>query len=216
VIIKMPADASPDAALTADAFFARARSKLGLDPPDRETGDFHLNPGFRLPPGKALRDAAVLIPVVPREAGAAVVLTQRTAHLPAHAGQIAFPGGKIDAEDAGPVAAALREAEEEIGLERRHVEPIGCLDAYLTGTGFRIVPVLARVSPAHSIAANPGEVEAVFEVPLAFLMTPANFREATRVFGGVTRRFYEIPFEGRYIWGATAGIIRALYQRVVA
>ncbi len=198
-----------------DTFFRRAASRLGPQPLAGEIGDFHLNPGFRLPSDLVLRDAAVLIPVVERPDGASVLLTQRTRHLAAHAGQIAFPGGKIDAGDDGPVAAALREAREEVGLDPAHVRPVGCLRPYVTGTGYRIVPVLARVSPVVEVAHNPAEVELVFEVPLTFLMSPVNHRQATRVLGGVTRRFYEIPFEGYRIWGATAGIIRALYEEVL-
>jgi 8-oxo-dGTP pyrophosphatase MutT (NUDIX family) len=176
-------------------------------------GDHVLNPDLIDVPA-TYRDAAVLIPVVAREPEATVILTLRTAHLPSHAGQIAFPGGKIDAGDASPVAAALREANEEIGLAPGTVSVIGSLPLYLSRTGFRIVPVLGRVEPDYVLAPNPDEVADVFEVPLAFLMDPANHRRASRTFYGRERFFYEIPFEERYIWGVSAGIIRGLYEQV--
>ncbi len=176
-------------------------------------GDHVLNPGFVMGEGP-YRDAAVLIPVVARAPMATVLLTMRTPHLATHAGQIAFPGGKIDPTDASPTDAALREAEEEIGLDRAFVEPVGTLDAYLTGTGYRIVPVVAMVDPRHRLTLNPHEVENAFEVPLAFLMSPDNHRRGSREFRGATRYFYEMPFAEHYIWGVTAGIIRGLYERV--
>ncbi|MEJ0013586.1 MAG: CoA pyrophosphatase [Bauldia sp.] len=176
-------------------------------------GDHVLNPDLTGVPA-TYRDAAVLIPVVAREPEATVIMTLRTEHLPNHAGQIAFPGGKIDAEDASPVAAALRETEEEIGLGRDLISVVGTLPPYLSRTGFRIVPVLARVEVGYVLAPNPDEVADVFEVPLAFLMNPANHRRASRSFYGRERWFYEIPFAERYIWGVSAGIIRGLYEQV--
>ncbi len=199
-------------------FFALAASRIGRDPPaisgHEKLGDHQLNPGF-LPEGQAYRDAAVLIPVVAREPEATVLLTQRTSHLSDHAGQIAFPGGKIEASDLDAGAAALREAEEEIGLSAEMANVIGYLDPYLTRTGYRIVPVLARIDPDFRLRLNADEVEEAFEVPLAFLMSAENHRQNSRVFLGKPRYFYEMPFEGRYIWGVTAGIIRALYERVL-
>jgi 8-oxo-dGTP pyrophosphatase MutT (NUDIX family) len=156
----------------------------------------------------------VLIPVVARLPEASVLLTQRTPHLSAHAGQIAFPGGKVDSGDPTPAAAALREAEEEIGLLPAMVEPIGYLGPYLTRTGYRIVPVVGRVDPGHSLTINPNEVVDTFEVPLSFLMTPDNHRRGSRTVMGTPRYFYEMPFNERYIWGITAGIIRGLYERI--
>lgn len=173
-----------------------------------------MNPDMLLPDA-AYRDAAVLVPVVAREPEATVILTERTRHLSAHAGQIAFPGGKIDAGDADAAAAALREAEEEIGLPRAAVRIIGALNPYLSRTGYRIVPVLGRVDPDVMLAPNPAEVAAIFEVPLAFLLDPANHRVSARFFLGNERTFYEVPFEDRYIWGVTAGIIRGLYEQVL-
>ncbi len=199
-----------------DAFFARAATRLDREPVPQETarlGDEHLNPDITAE-GITFRDAAVLIPVVAREPEASILLTQRTAHLSAHAGQIAFPGGKIEPDDASAAAAALREAEEEIGLSPALVEPLGYLPPYLTRTGYRIIPVIGRVDPAHSLTINPNEVVDAFEVPLSFLMTPDNHRQGSRVFKGTPRYFYEMPFNERYIWGITAGIIRGLYERV--
>ena len=161
---------------------------------------------------RRFRDAAVLVGVVDDGPEARLILTQRTAHLADHAGQIAFPGGKIDAGDADPIATALREAEEEIGLERRFVEPIGYFFPYLTGTNFRVVPVLASVRPGYSFRPNQGEVADVFEVPLPFLMDDANHRIGSRIWEGRRRYFYEMPYEERYIWGITAGIIRQIYE----
>jgi len=143
-----------------------------------------------------------------------VLLTQRTVHLPQHAGQIAFPGGKIDAGDASPLAAALREAHEEIGLEREVIEPIGYLDVYMTTLGFRIVPLVARVAPEFTLTLNPGEVDNAFEVPLSFVMSLTNHQTHSREWQGMLRTYYAIPFGERYIWGVTAGIFRNLYERI--
>jgi 8-oxo-dGTP pyrophosphatase MutT (NUDIX family) len=157
--------------------------------------------------------AAVLVAVVDRTQPT-ILLTQRTQHLRSHAGQIALPGGKIDPEDASPRDAALREAEEEIGLDRHFVEPLGYLDVYPTRYGVRVLPLLARVQPDFPLKINPDEVDDAFEVPLAFLMDPENHRIANRVLNGAERSFYEMPFGDRYIWGATAGMLRALYERL--
>jgi 8-oxo-dGTP pyrophosphatase MutT (NUDIX family) len=194
-----------------DVFFARARERLravsGI-----VGGDHVLNPGMA--DSTTYRDAAVLIPVLARSP-LTMLFTLRTPRLSAHAGQVAFPGGKIDRGDAGPAAAALREAAEEIGLDPRTVTIIGALDPYLTGTGFRIMPVLGRVAPPpENFAINPDEVEEIFEVPLDFVLTPQNMRRGSRVLGGGERHFYEMEFGGHTIWGATAGIIVGLYQRI--
>jgi len=162
---------------------------------------------------RPVRLAAVLVPVVERDEPN-VLLTRRTARLNDHAGEIAFPGGKIDPGDASPVAAALREAEEEIALPRSFIQPIGYLDVHLTPFGHRILPVLARVQPGFTLRLNEEEVDDAFEVPLAFLMTPQNHKRVSRNWNGHTMNLYAMPFRGRNIWGATAGIIRSLYESV--
>jgi 8-oxo-dGTP pyrophosphatase MutT (NUDIX family) len=162
---------------------------------------------------RPIRPAAVLIPIVDH-AEPTVLLTQRAAHLNDHAGQISFPGGKIDATDASPLDAALREAEEEIGLAREFIDPIGYLDLYATGFGFRILPTLARIKPGFKLRINETEVDDAFEVPLAFLMNPANHQLHAKEFRGMERHYYAMPFAERYIWGATAGILRVLYERI--
>jgi len=170
-----------------------------------------------VPPDPALlaraRPAAVLAPIVTRPAGLNVLLTLRASQLRSHSGQIAFPGGKIDPGES-PLAAALREAREEIGLEARFVEPLGWLDPYLTGTGFRIAPLVALVDPGFSLMINAREVDEAFETPFAFLMDAANHRVDEREWQGRTRKFYAMPHKGRYIWGATAGILRTMYEKL--
>jgi 8-oxo-dGTP pyrophosphatase MutT (NUDIX family) len=177
--------------------------------------DFDLNPDAVawLKDHPAPRPAAVLVPIVAR-APLTVLLTQRTESLPSHAGQIAFPGGKIEERDRDPIAAALREAQEEIGLGPRFVEPLGYLDPYRTGTGYRIFPVVALVRPGFSLTLDAREVADAFEVPLSFLMDERNHQMHVRSMRGVERRFYAMPFEERYIWGATAGIMRNMHQRL--
>lgn len=208
-----------------DRFFERARARLRLDVPPALTdpsaqgirrGDLDLDPALWERAGvSATKPAAVLVPIVDR-ATPTVLLTQRTAELASHAGQVAFPGGKIDPSDESPVAAALREAKEEVGLAPMLVEPIGYLDLYLTFSGFRILPTVARVKPDFQLTLNPSEVHDAFEVPLDFLMEPANHRRKTRDWKGIAREYYEMPFGERYIWGITAGILRNLYERVYA
>jgi 8-oxo-dGTP pyrophosphatase MutT (NUDIX family) len=214
--------ASATQSATAD-FFDRARQRLKLDVPPALTdpnaqgvrrGDLDLDPALWERAGvSATKPAAVLIPIVERST-LTVLLTLRTAELASHAGQIAFPGGRIDPNDESPVAAATREAEEEIGLAPGLIEPIGYLDLYLTFSGFRILPTVARVKPDFTLTLNPWEVVESFEVPLEFLMTPANHQRKTRDWKGIARDYYAIPFENRYIWGITAGILRNLYERV--
>jgi 8-oxo-dGTP pyrophosphatase MutT (NUDIX family) len=157
--------------------------------------------------------AAVLVPVMVRPGGATLLLTQRAAGLRRHAAQVAFPGGRLDPGETA-LEAALREAEEEIGLARRFVRPLGFLDAYLTGTGYRIVPVVAEVEAGAPLTLNPDEVEEVFETPLAFLADPANLRREGREWNGIWRSYYAFAYEERYIWGATAGIIKNLQDRL--
>jgi 8-oxo-dGTP pyrophosphatase MutT (NUDIX family) len=169
-------------------------------------GDHDLNPGMT-PPSTALRPAAVLVPLIDRAEGLSVLLTLRTPHLSAHAGQIAFPGGSIDASDRDAVEAALRETEEEIGLPRDHVTLIGRLDTYVTGTGFEITPIVGIVAPPFPLAADPYEVAEVFEVPLSFVLDAKNHRRTERLFDQRRRVFFVLPFQNRNIWGATAGIL---------
>ena len=203
-------------------FFDRARARLDLavppglfDPNVPVTrGDLDLDPSVWERAGvAATKPAAVLVPVVDRPQPA-VILTMRTAELPSHAGQIAFPGGKIDQGDQGPLAAALREAQEEVGLDPRLVEPLGYLDLYLTFSGFRILPVVARVAPGYKLTLNASEVADAFEVPLDFLMGPENHQRHSRDWKGIQRHYYAMPYQERYIWGVTAGILRNLYERV--
>jgi 8-oxo-dGTP pyrophosphatase MutT (NUDIX family) len=203
-------------------FFDRVRRRLSLDVPaalhdpaaPAVRGDLDLDPESWTKAGvTAVKPAAVLVPVVDRLVPT-VILTQRTADLPSHAGQIAFPGGKIDASDETPAGAALREAEEEIGLAPVLVEPLGYLDLYLTFSGFRILPTVARIAPDFALTPNRFEVEEVFEVPLEHLMRPENHRRKSRDWNGITRHYYEIPYRNRYIWGVTAGILRNLYERI--
>jgi len=170
--------------LTADAFLARAAEALAR--PGAAGGDHVLNPDMTTD-GMRLVGAAVLIPVVARTPEATVLLTQRTADLRTHAGQIAFPGGKIEPDDLTPVAAALREAEEEVGLDPKLVKVVGELPPYLSRTGFRITPVLGRVAAEHVLTLNLSEVTEAFEVPLGFLLDPANHHKASRTFAGRER-----------------------------
>ena len=169
-------------------------------------GDHDLNPGMT-PPSSALRPAAVLVPLIDRAGGMSVLLTQRTPHLSAHAGQISFPGGRVEAGDADATEAALRETEEEVGLTRDHVTVIGRLDTYITGTGFEITPVVGIVKVPFPLAIDPFEVSEVFEVPLSFILDPNNHRRMMRDFEERTRIFFVLPFENRNIWGATAGML---------
>ena len=169
-------------------------------------GDHDLNPGTT-PPSLELKPAAVLVPLVDRPQGMSVLLTQRTQHLSAHAGQIAFPGGSIEPGDPDAAAAALRETEEEIGLGRDHVTLIGRLDTYVTGTGFEITPVVGIVAVPFSLRIDPFEVDDVFEVPLPFVLDRGNHRRTERIVEARRRVFFVLPFEGRNIWGATAGML---------
>ena len=201
---------------------ALAPSRLRAFPPDmgdviaRPRGDHdHQEHPFRIIAEDDATAAAVLVPVVAREAGLTVLFTQRSAAMRRHAAQVAFPGGRVDAADGSAVAAALREAEEEIGLSREFIRPLGYLDAYLTGTDYRIVPVVAEISPGFALTLNPDEVDEVFETPLAFLMDPANHRREGREWNGIWRSYYAMTHGERYIWGATAGIVKNFYDRMV-
>jgi 8-oxo-dGTP pyrophosphatase MutT (NUDIX family) len=222
-----PNSAEPDSELDAERqvthdFFDRARACLTLDVPPGlfdpgipvTRGDLDLDPAVWERAGvAATRPAAVLVPVVDRP-DPGIILTMRTSKLSSHAGQIAFPGGKIDQTDAGPLAAAVREAGEEVGLDARLIEPLGFLDVYLTFSGFRILPVVARVAPGYALTLNASEVADAFEVPLDFLMGPENHQRHSRDWKGIQREYYAMPYGERYIWGVTAGILRNLYERV--
>ncbi|AID32103.2 CoA pyrophosphatase [Mesorhizobium loti] len=180
-------------------------------------GDHRFNPGHpRLNPGKPLRNAAVLIPVVDHEDEATVLLTKRAEKLRNHSGQVAFPGGTIDATDASPEAAALRETFEEIGLDQDRIEIIGRMPDYVAGSGYRIAPVLGIVRPGFQLDLNADEVDAAFEVPLRFLMDPVNHKRDSRMWNDLEWFFYDMPYGDRRIWGVTAGIIRTLYERLYA
>jgi 8-oxo-dGTP pyrophosphatase MutT (NUDIX family) len=217
------AEVTPLSPFTVQGFRDLAARTLHASPPPAfadasprtSPSDYDLNPDAEPGAGatQALRPAAVLVPVVARPE-LTVLLTLRTEHLPSHAGQIAFPGGKVDPDDPTPIATALREAEEEVGLDPRLVEPIGFLDVYRTGTGFRILPVVALVQPDYQAAPNPEEVADVFEVPLAFLMDAANHRLDTLFWRGKDRTYHAMPFGDRYIWGATAGMLKNMHTRL--
>lgn len=166
---------------------------------------------FDLPP-QAPTPAAVLIPLVQRETGLTVLLTQRTAHLRDHAGQISFPGGRCEESDATPQAAALREAQEEVGLDPAQVEVLGVLPEYSTATGFSITPVVGLVTPPLNLKLDDFEVAEVFEVPFAFLMDPRNHQQHKVEFQGALREYYAMPWEGYFIWGATAGMLVTLQR----
>lgn len=177
-------------------------------------GDHDLNPGRQLMHEGPLRPAAVLMPLVDRPAGLQVLLTRRTEDLKHHAGQISFPGGRQEPFDPDPIACALRETEEEIGLSRQLVEVIGQLDHYVTGTGFRITPVVGIVRPEFELMLDRSEVAEAFEVPLAHFLDPANHQRHSGNFKGALRHWYAMPYGDYYIWGATAGILMNFYRLV--
>ncbi|MCA0248287.1 MAG: CoA pyrophosphatase [Proteobacteria bacterium] len=170
--------------------------------------DFSLSGVVPLP--EVWRPAAVLVPLVRRDAGLTVLLTQRTEDMPSHAGQIAFPGGRRQAEDPDEIATALRETEEEVGLTRDFIEVIGSMDHYRTGTGYEITPIVGIVTPGFTARADPREVADVFEVPLDHFLDERNHRIDSRVWQGRERRYYAMPYGERYIWGATAGMLKNL------
>lgn len=197
-----------------DDFLARAR--LRLDPIE---GEERLSEGgdieFLDADGIAnIRRAAVLVPIIPRDGGPTALLTHRPDTMKAHPGQVAFPGGKVDPVDADEIEAALREAEEEVGVNPDEVKLISRGAPYITGTGFRIVPVLGVLPEGFVARPDPIEVDSVFETPLSFLMKAANHQRQKASWKGQVRHYYEMPYEGHRIWGVTAGIIRALYERL--
>tara|TARA_R110002096_G_scaffold7837_1_gene33458 strand:- start:11303 stop:11944 length:642 start_codon:yes stop_codon:yes gene_type:complete len=178
-------------------------------------GDKDLNPEDWVDPKDRpdLRLAAVLVPIIEHDAGPTLLLTRRADHLNSHSGQVAFPGGKVEPGET-PVDGALREAEEEVGLDRSFVDVAGFLNPYETGTGFRILPVISFVRPGFSLTAEPGEVAEIFEVPLSFLMNDDNHERHSVFWRGKRRAYYAMPYQGHYIWGATAGMIRNLHDRL--
>ena len=196
---------SPSSAtLDQAALRERLRDALPLEESWQILGDESRKIDVEVP----LTPAAVLVALVPRAGGTGVILTQRAAHLSAHAGQISLPGGRMEVWDMSTVATALRESEEEIGLEPDRVEILGSLRAYDTVTGFRVYPVIGWVAePPAAWRADPSEVTEVFEVPLDFLLEPANHQRDSYLRNGERRHFFVLPYEGRYIWGATAGIL---------
>jgi 8-oxo-dGTP pyrophosphatase MutT (NUDIX family) len=193
-----------------------ARLAAAASAPGRPSSDFDLNPEVRLTEGRVLRPAAVLVAVTPGAAGAQLLLTKRSSRLKHHPGQVAFPGGKVDAGDAGPVDAALREAEEEIGLPPGLVRVAGTLPAHETVTGFLVTPVLATVRLRFDPVPERGEVDEVFSVPLAHVLDPGRFAVERRLWRGNWRRYYAVPYGPYYIWGATARILRVLAERMAA
>ncbi|MEO0671494.1 MAG: CoA pyrophosphatase [Pseudomonadota bacterium] len=213
--------------LDADQFRTRARVHLHTAPVDtvfdaksgRAWGrsDFDLNPDMvnEIDPDEPVGQAAVLVPIVLGGPALTMLLTQRSEKLKRHGGQIAFPGGRFEDADDGPLATALRETEEEVGITSNFVEPVGFLDSYRTRTGFQITPVVGLVRPGFDLRLDAREVAGAFEVPLAFLMNPDNHRRDSRVWNGRERHFYAMPYGEHYIWGATAGMIKNLYERLV-
>lgn len=197
----------------------RIRQRIGRNGGDaegRKRGDFDLNP--HAVEGRKddaeLRPAAVLVPIIDRPRGMTVLLTRRTDHLDHHPGQVSFPGGRVEAHDEDEVAAALRETEEEVGLHRSYVEVVGPLDQYRTGTGFDITPVVGLVRPGFTLALDSFEVAEVFEVTLDFVLDPANHRRESQVWKGEERSYYVFPHNDYYIWGATAGMLINLYDKL--
>ncbi len=181
-----------------------------------KSGDFELNPMMKewVEEDQALRPAAVLVPIVRHQNGLTMLLTQRTDHLHHHAGQVSFPGGRVEDSDHDSIETALRETEEEIGLDRSSVETVGYLDAYETGTGFHIVPVVGFVTPGFDLMLDAFEVAEAFEVPMSFLLDRENQQRHSRVWQGRERKFYAMPYKEFYIWGATAGMIMNLSRRI--
>lgn len=194
-----------------------SRLRARLDPLDRITdvqrSDRDLNPDW-VAPNTELRPAAVLAPIIMRPEGWTMLFTQRAEETPAHPGQISFPGGRVQASDEGPLDTALRETFEEIGLARDLITPVGAFDRYETGTAFRITPVVGLIAPGFTLTLDPREVASVFEAPLSFLFDPANHERRETEWRGKLRAYYAMPYEGHFIWGATAGMVRALYQRL--
>lgn len=188
--------------------------RLAIGRTSDRSSDFDLNPDVELSPDRILRPCGVLIPLINGKSGLDVILTKRSSALKHHPGQIAFPGGKVDLGDDGPIAAALREAEEEIGLGAAKVEVLGTLSSHETVTGYTITPVVGLVRDAFTVKPEPGEVEEVFQVPLRHITDIAQFQIQSRNWRGERRQYYTVPHGPYYIWGATARILRSLAERM--
>jgi 8-oxo-dGTP pyrophosphatase MutT (NUDIX family) len=195
----------------ADAF---APIRAALARPGRPSSDYDLNPGIALPEGRLLRAAGVLVAFEERPEGLSLLLTKRASHLRHHPGQIAFPGGKVDPTDADPIAAALREAREEVALNPDNVEVLGVMEPHETVTSYVVTPVLARIRAPFRPMPEAGEVAEVFSVPLSHVTNAARYSIEGRRWLGTTRRYYTVPFGPYYIWGATARILRSLADRM--
>lgn len=191
----------------------RARLDLLADAPKLTRSDRDLNPDWVRPEGE-LKPAAVLAPIIMRPEGWTMLFTQRSVETPAHPGQVSFPGGRVQASDVDALDTALRETYEEIGLTHQSIEPLGAWDQYETGTGYRITPFVGLVYPDYSLELDPREVASVFEAPISFLFDPANHERREAVWQGQKRAYYAMPYGDHFIWGATAGMIRALYERL--
>ena len=181
--------------------------RLRLPPPAPEQNDLHV---IALRDGARVTEAAVLVPLVNHDGAVTVMFTQRTAHLNDHAGQICFPGGRVESADSGREDTALRETEEEVGLQRARVSLLGRLPDYEIPSGFRITPVVGWVEPPFTLQPDAFEVEEVFEAPLGYFLDPSNYQRRQYHFRGRHRHYMAIPYEGRYIWGATAGMLYSL------
>ena len=189
----------------------RLTTQATFDEPVRT--DYDLNPDWRAPPGSDYRRAAVLVGLIDRGEDFGVLLTLRPDTMPSHAGQVAFPGGRIEPGES-PLEAALREANEEVGVDQASVAVLGQGDTYLTGSGFAIAPFIGLLPADFVPVPHPREVADVFETPLSFLMDARNHERHERAYKGVLRAYYAMPHNGRYIWGATAGMIKSLYDRL--
>ncbi len=196
----------------------RLQQRLAKVPGPGRTGrsDYDLNPHMPKRSGtlEALTDAAVLVPIIERQNELTVLLTQRAEGLPTHAGQISFPGGRRHREDRDLLETALRETTEEVGIDAEQIAIVGYLERYETGTGYCILPVVGLLADEIELILDPSEVAEAFEVPLDFLMDPANHQRHSYTRDGVTRHFYAMPYEDYYIWGATAGMLKMLYDRL--